>query len=159
MACWQTETETEFAFVAKPNCSMAPSSLFRVFLGVGAVSAAIAGVWALAGAWLVVPFAGLELGALGLAFLLYGWRVGDFERVRLSGGVLRVEIRESGGVVVHEFPALWSRVDVMDVGGRPAVWVSAQGRKVRLGRYLDRDECVALALKLRQRLENPQFQG
>ena len=35
---------------------------------------------AIAGAWLILPFAGLEVAALGIAFVVYARRFGDDEK-------------------------------------------------------------------------------
>lgn len=50
-----------------PSCRTPSSPLFAATLAIAAVSLAIAVAFALAGAWLVLPFAGLELAGLALA--------------------------------------------------------------------------------------------
>jgi hypothetical protein len=51
--------------------------LFPAFLAIAAVSLGIATAFALAGAWPVLPFAGLELGALAWALLIPQHRPGS----------------------------------------------------------------------------------
>jgi uncharacterized membrane protein len=56
-----------------PASSRAPESpLFPVFVALATVSLAIAGGFALAGAWPVLPFAGIELAALAWAMRRFG---------------------------------------------------------------------------------------
>jgi hypothetical protein len=52
---------------ARPRHGIPPSPLVPVFLATAAVSLLIAVAFALAGAWLVLPFAGLELAGLAWA--------------------------------------------------------------------------------------------
>jgi uncharacterized membrane protein len=50
---------------AKRHCSISPLGLALVFGGLAALTLGIGAAFAAAGAWLILPFAGLE--ALGLA--------------------------------------------------------------------------------------------
>jgi uncharacterized membrane protein len=50
------------------RCSISPQGLALVFVLLGATSIGIGVGFAAAGAWLVLPFAGLEALALGAAF-------------------------------------------------------------------------------------------
>ena len=59
-----------------PNCSISPTGLLCAFAALAAVTLAIATGFALMGAWLVLPFAGLEVLALGVAFVVHVRRVG-----------------------------------------------------------------------------------
>ena len=64
-------------WLSKRNCALTPRQL-AVFFGVlGSFSMAVATAWALQGAWVVVPFAGIEIAALGLAYVLYGRHAAD----------------------------------------------------------------------------------
>ncbi|MBW4934030.1 DUF2244 domain-containing protein [Marinobacter sp. F4206] len=47
-----------------PNHSLSWRGNVRIWLGLLAISAVIAGAMAVAGAWVIIPFAGLELAAL-----------------------------------------------------------------------------------------------
>jgi uncharacterized membrane protein len=52
-----------------------------VFALLAAVSVGIGIGFAMVGAWLVLPFAGIEAIALGIAFLATAWRMADYERI------------------------------------------------------------------------------
>ena len=58
------------------NCSISPRGLLRVYVGLVLIVLAIGVGFALAGAWPVLPFAGLEALMLGVAFVVYARRVG-----------------------------------------------------------------------------------
>jgi uncharacterized membrane protein len=57
--------------IYKPNCSMSPAGLALAFAALALVTLAIGTGFALAGAWPVLPFAGLEVVALATAFFAY----------------------------------------------------------------------------------------
>jgi uncharacterized membrane protein len=64
-------------WVLKRNCSMAPGQLFGLFLALCVVSLGIASFFWFQGAKLVMPFAWLELIAVGGAFLVYARHAAD----------------------------------------------------------------------------------
>ena len=59
---------------------MSPAGLAKVFAALAAVVLAIGAGFAAAGAWLVLPFAGLEVLALIAAYLAYARRFGTEEK-------------------------------------------------------------------------------
>jgi uncharacterized membrane protein len=67
--------------VPKRNCSISPVALLTVFVLLAAVSVGIGIGFAMVGAWLVLPFAGIEAIALGAAFVATARRMADYERI------------------------------------------------------------------------------
>ncbi len=61
--------------VSKPNCSISPAGLLCVFAALAAVALTIGIGFAMLGAWLILPFAGLEIVALGIAFVANARRI------------------------------------------------------------------------------------
>ncbi|HXJ08733.1 MAG TPA: DUF2244 domain-containing protein [Burkholderiales bacterium] len=59
------------------NCSISPAGFLGVLVSLAVVTLAIGVGFALLGAWLVLPFAGLEVLSLGAAFVMYARRFGD----------------------------------------------------------------------------------
>ena len=98
------------SIVIRPNRSLSPGGIVGVFLTyVGVVSTIVAGFW-VAGAWMILPFAGLELAMLGA---LCGWMIrhsGDRETVAIVGDCLRISKRFGGRESHQEFPLYWARV-------------------------------------------------
>lgn len=136
---------------------MSPRALLTFFLVTAALSALIASAWAAMGAWWVIPFAGLEMTALGLAFIAYGRRVGDFERILLNDDRLLVEVCERARVRRYEFVPAWARVEMRRTGMRSEVIVRSHDREVAVGRYLDEGGREKLARELAVRLRERQF--
>ena len=67
---------------------MSPAGLAKAFAALAAAVLAISVGFAMAGAWLVLPFAGLEVLALAVAYLAYARRFATQEekRTRLTRG-------------------------------------------------------------------------
>ena len=117
--------------------------------------------FALQGFWPVLPFAGLELLALGVAFYLCLARSQWREVVSVNANVVRVEKGRRQAEERWECPSAWARVQLEK---SPIAWypsrllIAYQGRGVEIGRFLSEDERAALADALRrgirERLEN-----
>lgn len=59
------------------HCSISPQGLALVFAALAFLSLGIATAFAALGAWLILPFAGLEVAALCAAFLVTARRAGN----------------------------------------------------------------------------------
>jgi uncharacterized membrane protein len=62
--------------VTRRNCSISPAALLGAFAALAVVTLAIGTGFALMGAWPILPFAGLEVAALAVAFVVHVRRVG-----------------------------------------------------------------------------------
>lgn len=62
----------------KRHCSISPQGLASVYGALAAVSLGIAVAFAALGAWLILPFAGLEIAALCAAFWVTARRAGQY---------------------------------------------------------------------------------
>src|SRR6185295_11383634 len=78
-------------WLLKRNCSFAPRQLLAFYASFCLLSLAIAGLFWLKGAVLVMPFAGVELLAVGAALLAYARHAADSETIRLLPGRLTVQ--------------------------------------------------------------------
>lgn len=137
----------------KRNCSISPAGLFCVFAGLSIASAAIGVGFAIAGAWPVLPFVGLEIAALAVAFVLYARRAADYERIELAHGRLVVEVAEAERLVQYELDARLARVVLEKNEGYGArVLVRSPGKEVEIGRHLDAPSRIELADELSRRL-------
>jgi uncharacterized membrane protein len=137
---------------AKRNRSLSDAQPRKAFWLVATVSLMIATVWSVMGAWLVLPFAGLELGALYLAFRSWSRRADDYERVVIHGDRLSVECRTSGRVRRFDANRHWTQVIVRDgVGGRQFS-LRSHGREIEFGILLSEGARIQAARKLRDHL-------
>ncbi len=132
----------------KRNCSVTPAQLGWLYASLCVVSLGVAvGFWS-QGATLVLPFALLELVAVGSAFLVYARHATDRERIRLLDGQLVVEQETAGRIRRCEFAREWVRVEPQGDDGQ-MIEVRGGGRSVKVGRYLRSDLRPALAREIR----------
>jgi len=132
------------------HCAVTPSQLASVFVMLGTVSLVVAGVFWAQGAVLVMPFALLELLALGTAFVVHARHATDGESVVLCDGRLVVEFESAGVVRRCEFER--ERVRLHPSGRQVLIEVRSGARVVRIGRYLRSDLRPVLLHELRQAL-------
>ncbi len=139
-------------WMLKRNCSITPRQMGVCFLALSALSLSVAVFFWTQGATLVLPFAALELLAVGVAFLLHARHATDHVRISVAGGRLQV-LRESAGKTEAEvFPADWVRVETGD-HRQSLIGLCAAGRSVWVGRHVRPDQRAALAREIRQALQ------
>ena len=90
------ENAGAYTLTAKRNNSLSTSGRYLVFGFIFVVSFGISLAFAVIGAWLILPFAGLEMLVLFLAFRYIDRRSDDYERLTLSGDKLLLERVERG---------------------------------------------------------------
>jgi uncharacterized membrane protein len=126
-------------WLIKRNCSAGPRQLAIVFGSLVAVSFAFGLGFAAFGLWMVLPFVGLEVIAVGAAFFCYGRHAADFERISIEPGVVLVEQVEGTQTHRWELDPRVSRVDVERSGRwgkRVRVFLWAPAIRLELGKYL-----------------------
>jgi uncharacterized membrane protein len=135
------------------RCALSPRQMFRVYLGLSAASLLIAcGFW-FAGASLVLPFAAIELAALGLAMLFYVRHAADRDLIAMKPSLVRVEQHRAGQVSRVDFNPRWIRVEPDQHDGS-LVRLSGQGRSVVVGEFVPREGRPQLAEEFRWALRH-----
>lgn len=137
------------------NCSISPRQLILFYLSLCGVSLGIASLFWWGGAPFVMPFAGLELLAVGAALLVYARHATDRESLLLQPGVLTVERTVGPRTLAVELSADWVRVEPAH-GDRSLIELSDRGRKVEVGRFVRPELRRALADELRWSLRRRQ---
>lgn len=135
----------------KRNCSITPGQLGWLYASLCVVSLGIGLVFWVRGARLILPFAWLELAAVGLAFVVYARHATDGERIALEEERLVVELENGGAVERAEFARHQVRVEPQ-ASDRSLIEVSGPGRSVRVGRYVRPELRAALAREIRMAL-------
>jgi uncharacterized membrane protein len=144
----------DFSFVVRRNNSL-PSEVRNLVPGtLAALAIAISIGFAAAGAWLVMPFAGLEIALVFLAFRHLGRHAGDYESIRVEGERVVIECVTAGRVRQFEFNRHWAQLVVREPrdvqGGRLAL--RAHGREVEFGAYLTGEQREMAVRRLRNHL-------
>jgi uncharacterized membrane protein len=141
-----------YRFVLSPNCSISWSELVAFYLFTCLVALAVGLFFTLQGLWLVLPFSGLEMVALGLGLHLTSRKVYrkevitlDQDRTRIEKGVLQVD--QCWG-----FETSWVRLLDEPPGAsnrRRRLALGAHGKYVEVGNFLDNSEKDELAFQLK----------
>jgi uncharacterized membrane protein len=142
----------------RPNRSLSPSAMLALVVAVVLVSLTIGSGFWLMGAFLILPFAGLEALVVAVVFWLLHRHQADCERIAIAGD--RVDlIRSVGGREFHErFQRYWARVrtDPTRDAQLPRVLLGSHGYFVEIGSALDGPGREALAQELKARLRGPE---
>ena len=141
-----------YVHVSVPNRSLAPFGR-RLVLGMIATSTfGVAAGAAMIGAWPVMPFAGLEVALVALAFRVVQLHDEDFERLEIDEHEIRIEARRATKVTRFVAYRPWAKVVVRDSGMRCTLRLAYRGRSEPLGRLLSDEGRRALAGRLRGRI-------
>ncbi len=143
---------TGFRFVLAPNCSISWRDLVLFYLLTCVVALAIGIFFTLQGFWLVLPFSGLEMLALGACLYLTSRKVYrqevitlERERTLIEKGVQQVDQS-------WEFETPWLRIIDEKSGPRNSprkLAIGTHGNYVEVGNFLDKSEKDALAFQLK----------
>ena len=137
----------------RPNCSLSWRGALKAYSVIALCCLGIGVAFALHGIWPVLPFAGLEIAALGTAFYLCVSRSQIREVVTVSADLVTVEKGRQQPREHWECPRAWARVDLEP---SPIAWypsrlaVAFQGQQVEIGRFLNEAERCALAEELKR---------
>ncbi len=138
-------------WVHRRNCALSPAQLALWFGSIGVLSAGIAIGFALTGATLVLPFAGIEILALLTAYIVYARHAGDYERVVADSGCVIVE-RSTGTRCSREvYSTPWVRIEYPG-GPRAPITLVCSGGKTTVGRHLPAQSRAQWAVELRRAL-------
>ncbi len=152
MAMTRSESaEDERLFDLRPNAGVYWRQTLVIFLMLSAVCLGVATAFALAGFWPILPFAGLEVLALGTA-LYVSARRGDYrEIIRVGPERIRIEKGRRQPEQIWEFSRAWSTVELQRSPLRlhPArLVIRSGGDRVECGAFLTDEERESLAMEL-----------
>lgn len=117
-----------------------------VFAALSLLVLAIGAGFAVAGAWLILPFAGLEVLLLGAAFVLYARHAADYEKIELAGRRVTLEIADGDCTACHEMDG--ARISLEQ--GR--VMLRGAEEELEIGRHLGAEARAELAAELERKL-------
>lgn len=148
---WACVGDQAVAWHLRRNCSVTPRQFGALYATLCLVSLAIGlGFWMI-GARLVLGFAGLELLALGAAFLVHARHAADSETISLRDGRLVVEREIAGRREQMEFGCAHVRI-APPARVQDLIQVVAHGRRVDVGRHVRPEWRPVLAGEMRRAL-------
>ncbi|MCU7958567.1 MAG: DUF2244 domain-containing protein [gamma proteobacterium symbiont of Bathyaustriella thionipta] len=144
-------------YIVQPNRSLTPAGMLLFFLLVALAAISLAIRFVLLGAWMVLPFALLEVLGLGAAFLVYERSSRYREIIDFGKDHLRVERSKRARVEKWEFQPYWVRlVEWKDAAswypGR--LFLRSHGRELEIGACLTEEERRELAAGLARYIRN-----
>jgi len=136
----------------QPNRSLGAVARRGALGAIAATTLAIAIALAAIGAWPVMPFAGLEVALLVLAFRMLALHDRDFERLEIGTDEVRLEAREAQCFTRFVARRPWASVVVARRGERCTLRLAYGARAVPVGRMLSDEGRRRLAESLRGRI-------
>ncbi|WP_375176442.1 DUF2244 domain-containing protein [Marinobacter mobilis] len=130
-----------------PNQSMSWRGNVRVWLALCGVSLAIAGGMAWLGAWVVLPFAGLELAALATAIYLTSLACRRREILTITDEALHLEKGIFRKQAEWHLPRPYARLRInppLNPVAPPRLFLVHREKEVALANFLNRDDIEAL---------------
>ena len=155
MRCVAEDGAAEYVYTARRNNSLSSTGRWLVFGCTLLVTLVIAvGFAVVFGAWPIVPFAGLEMLVLYVAFSYMDRHAVDYEQITICGATVAVEVREGNEVMRHEFNRHWAKLTCAADGSRLALFI--HGREIELGRHLGVEARLQMARELKRELRSVQ---
>ncbi|CAG0950113.1 hypothetical protein MTYP_00143 [Methylophilaceae bacterium] len=144
----------DYKVVVRPNCSLSPRGMMFVVAIIATFSLLIGIGFSLAGAWLVLPFAGLEVLAIAYAFYYIHCHSGDYESITIEGDSLSIDKRDYKNISRTVFNRYWARVLVRELPcGDQSLLLRSHGKEVEFGRhFMNNDQRLMLAKQLKKRV-------
>lgn len=151
------ETTVPKQFIVRRNQSLSwrGNKLFIYFMAV--ISFGIAGMFALQGAWLILPFAGLEILALTIGLYMCNLRCRDQEVVTIEDGLVKVEKGRQKPCEEWQFERAWVSLELVNspLHGHPSkLLIRSMGKETEIGKCLTDDERKSLSDSLAKALHN-----
>lgn len=156
-----TREEHARCFVLRPNMGLYWRTTVRAYILIVIASLTVAISFALAGFWPILPFAGMELLALGAALYVTARRGRYREVVRVGDRRIEIEKGYRGPEQAWVFERAWSEVvlDPPEHHWYPSrLAIRSRGDSVELGAFLTEPERVRLSREL-QRCIGPMGAG
>ena len=140
-------------FVIRPNQSLSWRGMLVFYAGICTVSLTISVGFALMGAWLILPFAGLEMLVLGVCLYLSAVRAAQREVISIDKDIVEVSRGRYRPVESCRFQRAWVRVSfrpTASVWHRNRLTIGSHGKEVEVGAMLNNNERESLAMELRR---------
>lgn len=135
-------------FVVQPNRSISWSDTVLVYIGIFAVSVVVAGGFALVGAWMILPFAGLEMLLVAVVLYRCALKARFYEIIAVDDDNIKIERNCNRPGEPISFQRYWARVQLVPPPRRneaSRLLVSSHGKSVEIGTWLNETEKQELA--------------
>jgi uncharacterized membrane protein len=153
--CIARSSAGAFVFHSRPHCSLSRTQACQVFWSLVVLCFGTAIGFAVLGYWLILPFAGLEIGLLAWALdALRGLEV-NYETLTIDGDAVVLEWRTNNQDGRREMNRQWVRVqfNCSTPGRNCRLSLRSHGRETVVGQYLSDEARLKLAAALRSKIQ------
>ncbi len=138
-------------WVFRRNCSLSPKQLLQWYLSLCAITLVVATGFLLAGFWIVLPFAGIELLLVGTAFVIYARHAADYEMIELQPHQLILVMADGTKLTQLEWSPQWAKLSYNGKYKAPLLF-SHKGQQVKIGKFIAEKDKSALHRELKAAL-------
>ena len=136
-----------------PNRAMSWQHIMMFYFAIATITLAIAINFYTQGLTLILPFAGLELAALGVVLYISAWRSNIKEVISISGEKIKIEIGRDAPEEVYEFDKVWAKIVLQKSWNNwypSRLLLRSHGRQIELGKFLNEQERQCLEVELKK---------
>jgi uncharacterized membrane protein len=144
--------DSSSVWLMKRNCSFTPKQVGLFYLSMCIFSSLIAGYFYFIGAWMVVPFAVVELTVLGIALLIYARHATDYEKIIIHNGLMDIEVLNGRRLTKKQWPLLWLRVKDPEISkdhSKSLIKIEYGNDFISLGAYIFPEKRQDLAYEIK----------
>ncbi len=151
------ENDLKKTIMVMPNRAMPWQHIMVIYLLVSGVTISIAFSFFTQGLTLILPFAGLELLALGVVLYISAWRSNIKEVVNISEEKIRIEIGRDVPEKIYELDKAWANIVLERSWNNwypSRLLLRSHGRQLEIGKFLNEQERQCLAIELKKAIKN-----
>ena len=151
------ENDLKTTIMVMPNRAMPWQHIMMIYLLVSGVTISIAFSFFTQGLTLILPFAGLELLALGVVLYISAWRSNIKEVVNVTEEKIRIEIGRDVPEKIYELDKAWANIVLERSWNNwypSRLLLRSHGRQLEIGKFLNEQERQFLAIELNKAIKN-----
>ena len=151
------ENDLQKTIMVMPNRAMPWQHIMMIYLLVSGVTISIAFSFFAQGLTLILPFAGLELLALGVVLYISAWRSNIKEVVNVNEEKIRIEIGRNVPEKIYELDKAWANIVLERSWNNwypSRLLLRSHGRQLEIGKFLNEQERQCLAIELKKAIKN-----
>ena len=152
MVVSEIDAYNSFRVTFKPNSALSAASKQKIVVLLTIIPCLVGFGFALIGAWLILPFVGLEIVAVAYAFYYINSHESDYESITIEGDNLVVQRCVGQQLSQDVVNPYWVKVLRHELpNGELHLYLQSHGKEIEVGRYLTRKQRELLAKQLQER--------
>ena len=151
------ENDLKKTIMVMLNRAMLWQHIMMIYLLVSGVTISIAFSFFTQDLTLILPFAGLELLALGVVLYISAWRSNIKEVVNVNEEKIRIEIGRNVPEEIYELDKAWANIVLERSWNNwypSRLLLRSHGRQLEIGKFLNEQERQCLAIELSKVIKN-----